>query len=488
VLKTGIAGEQRTKFLEKEHFMHDAPASSPPAVDDADVVKLKRGTLGLRHAIAISVAVMSPAASIFFNTIPQASVVGAAIPLCYVIGFVGALLVANQYSELSRALPSSGSAYTFVTEALGPRWGFLTGWIGLIALAIGVPYSFILMSANIQALVERWFGLNLHWSFWFVAGIGIIFALCYIGIRQSLTIDLTFLAFEVGICLILAVIVFLHVGAQGGLTAAPFTTAPIPKGGDLTVGIVLAVLSFIGFETAATLGEETHAPHRNIPRAVYGSMIVVGLFFVLMSYVATIGYGVNKMATGYANDPAPFDTISRQFAGGTFSALIDIVGILSFFGAALAIVNGGSRILYTVGRDGLLPSWVAWVHPKRKTPVGAVTGLCVLGLVSGLILGFVMTPIVAFGFFGTLDAIFMILIYLLVNVSCFLFFWRRRRELRFSLLRHGLIPLLSTLLMAAIFLAAVASPGPDPLSFIPYIVATWVVIGLVVLFAIRKKM
>ncbi len=464
--------------------------ATPPPIDTINTVKmpaLKQGTLDLRHAIAISVAVMSPAASVFFNTIPQAGLVGAAIPLCYVIGFIGALLVANQYSELSRELPSSGSAYTFVTEALGPRWGFLTGWIGIMALAIGVPYSFILMSANLEALVQRWFGLNLHWSFWFVLGIGFVFALCYIGIRQSLTIDLTFLAFEVGICLLLAVIVFLQVGSHGGLTAAPFTTSVIPKGGDFTIGIVLSVLSFIGFETAATLGEETQAPRRNIPRAVYGSLIVVGLFFVLMSYVATIGYGINNMATGYANDPAPFDTISRHFGGTTLSVLIDLVGTFSFFGAALAIVNGGSRILYTVGRDGLLPRWVAWTHPKRKTPVGAVTGLCIIGLVSGLILGFVMTPIIAFGFFGTLDAIFIILIYLLVNVACFRFFWRKRHELHFSLLRHGLIPLLSTLLMSAIFLAAVASPGAAPLSFIPYVVAIWLLAGVIILFAMRNK-
>src|SRR5712672_2549723 len=82
---------------------------------------LRHNILGLRHAVVISVAVMSPAASIFFNTIPQAGVVGAAIPLCYLVGFIIALLVANQYSELSRELPSSGSAYTFVTEGIGPR-------------------------------------------------------------------------------------------------------------------------------------------------------------------------------------------------------------------------------------------------------------------------------------------------------------------------------------------------------------------------------
>src|SRR5947209_6792345 len=205
--------------------MNDTNDISNTTTDQLEVmpITLRRNTLGLRHAIVISVAVMSPAASIFFNTIPQAGQVGAAIPLCYVIGFVVALLVANQYSEFSREIPSSGSAYTFVTEGLGQRSGFITAWIGLIAVALGVPYSFILLGANLQALMFRWFSLNLHWSFWFVLALGIAFALCYLGVRESMNVDLTFLAFEIGVCLVLAAIVLFHVGQQGGLTAVPFT-------------------------------------------------------------------------------------------------------------------------------------------------------------------------------------------------------------------------------------------------------------------------
>ncbi|QBD80165.1 APC family permease [Ktedonosporobacter rubrisoli] len=465
--------------------------SSPPPADMGALATttsppLRSNALGLPHAIVISVAVMSPAASIFFNTIPQAGLVGAAIPFCFVIGFIAALLVANQYSEMSRELPSSGSAYTFVVEALGPRWGFLCGWIGLIAVGLGAPYSFVLMSANLQELLWRWFGLNLHWSFWFVLAIGVVFALCYIGIRQSLSVDLTFLLFEIGICLLLAVIVLWRVGNQGGLSATPFNPAVVPRGGDLTVGIVLAVLSFIGFETAATLGEETRDPHRNIPRAVYGSMLVVGIFFVFMVYAATIGYGVDKMATGYANDPAPFDTIARHFGGDGFAALIDIVGLLSFFGAALAIVNGGARIIYTIGRDGLLPPWLAWTHPQRQTPVNSIILLCVTGIIIGIGLGLAFTPIGAFGFLGTLDAMFVILIYVLVNISCIRFFWLKRRE-RFNLLRHAVVPLLSTTIYAVIFLTAILSPGTGPLSLVPYVVGVWLALGLGLLFVLRRK-
>jgi amino acid transporter len=465
----------------------------PPVIISSDhlvpeIVKpsLRRNALGLNHAIVMSVAVMSPTASIFFNTIPQAGLVGAAIPFCYVVGFIVALLMASQYSEMSRELPSSGSAYTFVSVGIGPRWGFMTGWIGLIAVALGVPYSFILMSANLQTLLTRWFGFNLHWSFWFVLAIGITFAICSYGIRQSLTIDLTFLVFEIGICLILAAIVLVSLGHQGSLSAEPFTTNLLPKNADLTTGIVLAVLSFIGFETAATLGEETRDPHRNIPRAVFGSMILVGIFYILMAYVATVGYGIDKMVTGYSNDAAPFDTISRHFGNGIFAAIVDLAGTISFFSAAIAIVNGGARIIYTVGRDGLLPHWIAWMHPQRHTPVGGIATLCVIGLVSGLALGFVLTPIVAFGFLGTLDALFVILIYALVNFACFRYFWTRHRE-RFNLLLHGIFPLLSTLIVLAIFLAALLSPGPAPLNLIPAIIGIWLVLGAILLALLWKK-
>jgi len=171
-----------------------------------------------------------------------------------VIGFVLALLIANQYSEFSREIPSSGSAYTFVTEGLGLRLGFITAWIGFIALAIGVPYSFVLLAANVQTLMIRWFGLNLHWSFWFVLALGITFALSSWGIRQSMNVDFTFLSFEIGVCLILAIIVLLQVGQKGELTALPFSPGAVPSNGNLTVGVVLALLSYIGFESAAALG------------------------------------------------------------------------------------------------------------------------------------------------------------------------------------------------------------------------------------------
>lgn len=447
---------------------------------------LKRDALKLRHAIVISVAVMSPA-SIFFNTIPQAGVVGAAIPLCYVIAFIITLFVANQYSEFSREIPSSGSSYTFVTAGLGSRMGYLTAWVGLIAVAIGIPYTFTLLGANLEVLVFRWFGLDLNWSFWYVLTLGIAFALCYWGIRQSTNVDLTFMVFEVGVGVILAVIVLFHVGQQGALTLKPFTFGAIPPGGNLSIGVILAVLTFIGFEAAAALGEETSNPHRSIPLAVFGSMILVGLFYVLLAYAGTVGYGINNMVTGFANDAAPYDTISRHVSGPVLVVLIDIAGVVSYFSASLAIINSGARVAYKVGRDGLLPRWIAWLHPTRLNPVAAIAAICGFGLVLGLVMGFTMGPLTAFGFWGTLDALFVMIVYALVCIASIIFFWRKRRA-QFNVLRHFISPVLGTIMIGAVFVFLLISPAPPPLNVIPFVLLAWVVLGVAMLFVLRRKL
>ncbi|TMC42108.1 MAG: APC family permease [Chloroflexi bacterium] len=216
-------------------------------------------------------------------------------------------------------------------------------------------------------------------------------------------------------------------------------------------------------------------------------MLVVGLFYVFMAYVGTVGYGINHMVTGFANDAAPFDTIGRHYSGPLLVVLIDLVGVLSFFGAALAIINAGARIMYTVGRDGLFPRWTAWLHPLRRTPVGSVAALCVFGVLIGLALGFVMTPIVAFGFLGTLDALFVLIIYALVCIASIRFFWRKRRS-HFSMLRHGIIPALGALLILGIFCLLVIAPAPPPLNLIPFILAAWLLLGVGMMFVLRGKM
>ena len=198
----------------------------------------------------------------------------------------------------------------------------------------------------------------------------------------------------------------------------------MPPGGDLTVGIVLAVLSFIGFETAAALGEETRNPHRNIPRAVFGSMIVVGVFYVLMAYAATVGYGPDQMVTGYANDAAPFDTIARTFGGETSSPRWWTSSVsLSFFSAALAIVNGGARIIFTLAAMGCCRAGSPGRIPRADAGRGR-SRCSVARSDGGIALGLAIRRSLRSASSACSTRSSVLLIYFLVNIACIRFFLR----------------------------------------------------------------
>ncbi len=464
--------------------------------------KLHANSLGLGHAIIISVAVLSPAASVFVNTVPQGVAVGGAIPLFYVVGFVISLLVASSYSEMSREIASSGSSFTFITQGIGPRFGFIGAWVGLLAVLLGVPYTFVGLSNTLHNILLSSFGWDVSWAFYFVLALGIAFAVCYSGIKQSLNVDFTFLVVEIGVCLTLAAIVLLKVGQQGGLSLTPFTLDPVPtKDGSFVInvvqGVILGVLSYIGFETAASLGSETRDAKRNIPIAVFGSMVIVGIFYLIMVYTESVGYGVNKIATDFSNPNgiAPFDLLSRRYGPVWLTVLVDLVGVFGFFSAGIAILNGSARILFTVAREGLLPGFLGYLHPTRNTPIGAVTALCVGGGAIGIGIGLLINPNQAFQFFATVDALAVIIIYALVSVGSYRFF-RRQRAGQFRLLRHGVMPILAATIIAVIFLAASASsigaPAPSLgvilINAAPLIVIGWVLVGVGIVFALGEKL
>lgn len=133
-----------------------------------------------------------------------------------------------------------------------------------------------------------------------------------------------------------------------------------------------------------------------------------------------------------------------------------------------------------------MPRWLATTHAVRQTPIAAVALLSAIGIVGGISLGVLLTPIGAFGFLGTLDAVFVLLIYVLVSVACPLFFWRKRRA-QFRLVRHGLIPLLGLLITGGISVLALLSPGDGALAYIPAIVGGWLLLGVVALLVMGRR-
>lgn len=462
--------------------MEATPAAGPRPVRDG----LSRGVLGLPSALVMSVATMAPAAAIFFNTIPQAGIVGSAIPLTYVIGFVLALLVAHQVAALAAEMPGSGSFYTFVARGLGARPGFITGWLVLITYLVVAPFAFIALGDSLQADIQSWTGVNLPWEVWFLVAVVVVFGIVYLGIQESLRVDMTLIAIEVGICIALGLTVLAVLGGKGELTTTPLTLSGLPKGANFFLGVVLAILSFLGFEAAATLGAETRNPKRYIPIAILGSATVIGLFYVFMAYVAVSGFGVNEMAK-YATNASPFGVIATHFWGRAGGTLVDIAQIVSFYGLGVAITNGTARILFTIGREGLFPRWLGQLGGSRNVPRNAVLGIGIVAIALGLGLGVWQTPIVAYGFLGTLDTVAFLVVFLLINCACFFYFWRHIGGSQFNWLRHAAIPLVASVAVIAVLIGNLVPVPPAPYNTVPWIVVGWIVVGAVVIAVVGRR-
>ena len=448
--------------------------------------QLSRGVLGLPSALVMSVATMAPAAAIFFNTIPQAGIVGSAIPLTYVIGFVLALLLAHQVAALAAEMPGSGSVYTFVARGLGARPGFITGWLLLISYLVVAPFTFIALGTSLQADIQSWTGVALPWEFWFLVATIVVFGIVYLGIQESLRVDMTLIAIEVGVCIALGLTVLAVLGSKGQLTTTPLTLSGMPKGANFFLGVVLAILSFLGFEAAATLGAETRHPKRYIPIAILGSAAIIGVFYVFMAYVAVSGFGVQHMAK-YAANAAPFGVIAARFWGRPGGTLVDIAQIVSFYGLGVAITNGTARILFTVGREGLFPRRLGRLGGTRKIPQNAVLFIAAVAIVLGLGLGAWQTPIVAYGFLGTLDTVAFLVVYLLINIACFSYFWRHVGGSQFNWLRHGVIPLIASVAVVAVLAGTLVPVPPAPYNTVLWIVVGWIMVGAAVITVVARR-
>lgn len=447
--------------------------------------RLRANSLGLPQALVMSIATMAPIAAIFFNTIPASGAAGAAMPLSFLLGLVAALLVANAIVRFSRELSSAGSLYTYVSHGLGTSVGFFAGWAFVLFYAVVAPYIFSIFGATVATVVQEITGIAIPWVIFYLIGVGVVFTFSYIGIRQSLNLDLTFLFYELGIALALAVTIIFKLGGHF-VSAAPFSVSSSPTGtGGVFLGMVFAVLSFIGFEASATLGEETRNPKKNLPRAIFGSVILIGVFYLFMSYVATVGYGVHSMAQ-FAANPNPFSTIAIHYWGPHFAYLVDIAGIIGLFACAMAGHNAAVRVMYAVGREGLLSRSLGTTHRRFQTPAVAIMVQTAFTLVIGIALSIWLGPVTAYGFLGTVAVLIAVIVYGLVNVALIRFMLIYRRE-HFRVIPHLIIPILAVCALALPVYGTVVPFPRFPMDLTVFIVLAWVVAGLAVLFWLRAK-
>jgi len=442
--------------------------SAEPATD-----QLKRNALGLPSAMAMSLAFISPTIGVIFISALIAGKAGAASPFVFILGTLGIALMASTLAQFTRRVTSAGTFYKFITLSLGRRVGFVAGMLLLFAYALQSPLNTNLFGGFVGDLLHADFGISVPWWLLMIAVVILVGAMAWYSVHTSMQFDIAFLIAEVVVVAVLLVLIVFRGGDSGQVPGAFLPTSASSGAGGLGQAFVFTVLAFFGFESCSTVAEEVRDPRRKLPIALIGSVVLTGAWFTFAMYAIIVGYGANHV-DALASASAPLHDLAIRYIGPWYATIVDLAAVSALIAVLLAIHTANFRVLYSLGRDGLLPKAIGRTHAKHQTPHVAILVYSIGTLVIGLAAGIVWGPMGAFGDLGYLSSLGILPIFILTNTALPVFIWRRYRS-EFSVVMHVVLPLLSSLtFLAAIWLNI--QPWPSaPLTYFPGIVVAVVV-------------
>jgi amino acid transporter len=439
-----------------------------------------RRQLHLPEAVAMSVGVMAPTLAMSVTGVAAAEHLGRAAPLAFIVAGAAVGLVAFGFVRLSAEIAHAGSVYAFVGRALSPRWGFVAGWALLGTYLVFPTVSIMGVTVFGRAFLHA-AGLADHVDWYLLAlfGWAVIGLLAGLGIRPT---TLSLLLVEVlSTLLIIGLMVAIVVGLAGsehpiagggGLTADVLVLPPGVGGSALALAATSGFLAFAGFESAASLGEETLLPTRAIPRAIWTAVIFGAGFYGLCMITQAWGFGTQAAGVAaFRGSQAPLGDLAQHFVGRWLSTLLDAGAVLSAIGAGLGGVTVAARMLFAFGRDGLAAPPLGDISPRTGAPAKALTFEMAVGLV--LLTAFRLAgtaPLDVFFYLATLGVLSLLVMYVLTNVAAV-----RRLDRRSHAV--ALVPAAGTLIAGYVLYRNVWPVPPAPYRWFPYAVLGWLLVG-----------
>jgi amino acid transporter len=446
--------------------------------------RLRKDAITVIGAVALAMAFMGPATSVFFNTQPAAGGAGYALPVALLLALIVCILVASAIGAFAQKIPTAGFAYTFNTHGFGKRGGFMSGWILVFSYAMVGPMLLAAIGALAAQFVQTQWSLNAPWWAFTIAFALILWAIAMLGINRSAATALIFLALEVGVMLALFATIFAKGGAQG-VSFAPFNPANSLGGiSGLGIGLLWGILYFVGFESAGTLGEETRNARRSIPVALFTAVGVIGVYYVLSGWAAAIGYGSSHV-NAFVNDGTPWVTLTQTYWGPGLVWLVSLTALNSIFANLISGINATVRVFFSMGREGIISRRLGQTT-AHGNPSLALTAYMIFALAFALIGGALWTPLGAYAFYGTILGLGIVIIYILINLALIVFY-RRDYPAEFSIVRHGILPVVASLLMLLPIYGLLWPVPAYPNNLVPYLMLVWILLGGIYLFLIVRR-
>lgn len=436
--------------------------------------ELRADYLEFREVLAQSIAMLGPTMTPVLIVPLMAGSAGNASWLAYALGTFLLLAVALNIRVFATRSASSGSLYEYAQLAFGVRGGMLCGWALLWAyvfVAVAGVTGFAVFASALLAFAHVPPAALELVACAFCIAVGL--ALAYRDVRLSTE---TLLFLEAGSVTLVAILLAV-VTARGGSVVDPAQLAlrgATPSG--IALGVVIAIFSLVGFESATSLGSEAKDPLRTIPAAVIASVLVSGSFFIVAAYFEVLG--AHGMGTPIEKLGTPLDALAVHAGVAPLALVIDAGALLSSFSITLAATNAGARILYAMARGGFFSDALARSHPAFRTPNVALVAFTIATtlVAGGMLLGGI-APLDAFNDTATLGSFGFVAIYVFVALGA-PFYLRRLGELRKRDVTLAIVTL-ALLLVPAV--GSVYPIPPPPTNVFPYLFLGYALVGLVLL-------
>jgi amino acid transporter len=391
--------------------------------------ELRANAVGLPGMLMQGIATIGPSFAILASFVFIVGFAGIVTPWAFLFGGILLGLQALSAAQLAKVFPSAGGWYTWIARSFHPRAGFFAGvlfsiWLPPVAT---LTMSFLAKTVLEPSIKAEW-GVDIPWWIWVIAGVALVIFFAYQGISISEKALLITGAIEIVIMVALAFTGLFSPG-PGGFSWAPLNPGNFGLAGNLFLGVVFSIFAFSGWESTGPLAEESKNPKRNVPIGLVGSVIVLTIYFVFVTWGYLNGIGVAKVGGIATASAFPVATMAQRVWGGAFAL-------------SIACFNGGTRTWYAMGRSGVLPKMVGKVNPARKTPVNAITlqvGVQVLAFACVLIWGAENV------FFSWANAITigLVLMYVLCNIGVVRYYLTEGRA-QFNPVLHIVVPVVAS--------------------------------------------
>jgi amino acid transporter len=455
---------------------------SEPIVPAVAVPRLQQGSLKLLDIATSTMANIAPAMSFFFSSALIAQAAGIGSPLTIVAAAIAIALLGNTLAEFSKSIPSTGSFITFIGKTFGPLLAVATTLVISLGYIIAMASVIDISGGWVQVILQHYFHINIPWQILTLLLVAAVFLLMVRGVHLSTQWAGYFFLLEMLVLLTISIAAL--VTHAGHLSLAPFNPAHITNGiAGFGLGFPACVYLFIGWENSASLAEETDNPRRNVPRAIYSSILLMGLSYLLFMYATVVGFNYNVNAL--SNSAVPFIDVAQKISG-VLALLAYIAGFTSIMSSMIAGSNSQARLIFNAAREGILPAWMARLHERNRTPWVSFLVFFGIGLVITYVFGWNVDPVTFFGDIATLGAILVSVVYLVSNIALPIYYRRYHPE-RFSALRHLILPVLGVIAIGFPLWGLVQPGQSAPFNLFPWIALAIIVVSLLYAFFLSRR-